>query len=124
MTTVRRTGGRPKGASGARPGTTTTFGHAVVACGMTLGEAASYLDVSLGSARAYALGTRTAPPAILDRIAELWEQVSFRRDPGVLLPYPAAKRREALHDLRTRSWRRQPEPEPVGRSYDDIDGLE
>lgn len=107
--TPLKTSGRPRGGSNTRPGSSTLFGQAVALCGLTLPETATYLGVSLGSVRAYSLGTRHTPPTIMDRMALLYEQVSFRTPPKVTLPDPAQQRRQAIQDLRTRSWKRKAE---------------
>lgn len=115
--------GRPTGGRARTRPEATVFGHAVAAIGMTHDEAASYLGVSVQSIRYYSTGARHVPDEVMERISTLWEQVSFRADPG-FLPYAAAKRREALQSLRTRGWKRKTVP-PADPPYpDEVDGLE
>lgn len=103
-------GGRPRRVDpttdpgNRRRGSSTTFGHAVALTGMTIPETAAFLGISVGSARAYSLGTRDAPARVLDRLADLWLRMMLRVAPGDLPP-AVANRRQAILDLRSRAWR-------------------
>ncbi|KTR06887.1 hypothetical protein NS365_05485 [Aureimonas ureilytica] len=107
--------GRPKGGTNARRAAGTTFAHLIALIGMTYDEAAAFLNISVGSIRSYASGARNPPLDVLDRLADLWERVSFRSDIIGPMPEPAHARREAIKAIRERRWASK-RAEPINRS--------
>lgn len=106
--------GRPKGGTNARRAAGTTFAHLIALIGMTHDETAAFLDVSIGSIRSYASGARRPPVDVLDRLADLWERVSYRSEIKGPMPEPARARREAMQAIRARKWS-SVRAEPVNR---------
>lgn len=113
--------GRPPGGSNRRRGGVSLFGHGAAAVGLTHDELATYLGISTATVRAYALGTRTAKPAVLEAMATLWEQVSMRTSPTKPIPDAAMARRAALQALRSRDWSIKIDPDDGDDEEEDDD---